>query len=259
MTQPKRDQIADALRQAISDGTYGQGDRLPNLDEIQATYGVSRGTAMDALDQLEAAGLIERRPGRSGGNFVRVHRVVDVFTWRDDQPRGTGSEKDLFFRTVLEQGYEPSQDFSAQEAPMPAEFAALLHVPTGDPASLRRCLRYVDGVPHSIQDSWYPAWLCDRVPELRSAENIPQGTTKLLEDEGFIQGAAIVFTTGRPPAADEAALLGIPLVGNAILRTVLVGYTDDGPLRISTAVLAADKTRLVAAHGDLDLIARFWP
>ncbi|GAB4060147.1 hypothetical protein GCM10028775_74500 [Catellatospora paridis] len=131
--------------------------------------------------------------------------------------------------------------------PMPADFAALLHVETGSTAAVRRCLRFVDGVPHSIQDS----------PELFSPHNIAQGTTELLRERGYHQVAALTTTSARMPTPIEAALLQIPVAaGTPVLHNVLTGYTADRPLRISAAAFAADKVRLVSAHGDIETITR---
>lgn len=258
MTLPKRDAIAEDLRRRIADGEWGPGDRLPTLDALQAAFSVSRGTAMEAVNQLEAIGVVERRLGRGGGNFVRHQLVLDIYAWRDDQPMSTTSEADLFFRTVREQHREPSQDFSVRAELMPEDYCALLNIEPGDPAIVRRCVRKVDGVPHSIQDSWYPSWLCERVPMLRQPEDIAVGTTRLLADAGFLQVAARAYAIAVMPTADQSAILRIPPAGLPVLHSVLTGYTTDGPLRISAAVFGPG-TRLVSEHGDVSVIDRYRP
>jgi GntR family transcriptional regulator len=258
MADPIYQRIAAELRQRIDSGELPPGAKLPTETELQAHYGVSRVPVREATDLLEHAGLIERRPGRSGGVFVRRRVLLEAYAWRDDQPMSTVSEADLFFRTVREQGFAPSQDFSVRIEGMPAEYAAILHVDTGSPAVVRRCIRYVDGVAHSIQDSWYPEWLCEAVPQLRSPENILEGTTRLLAAAGYLQVAALTATTARMPSLEEAQLLGIAQAGGTpVLHTVLTGYTKDGPLRISVAAFAADKVRLLSAHGDISIIERY--
>jgi GntR family transcriptional regulator len=53
-------------------------------------------------------------------------------------------------------------------------------------------------------------------------------------------------------------LLGIAQAGGTpVLHTALTGYTKDGPLRISIASFAADKVRLLSAHGDISIIERY--
>jgi GntR family transcriptional regulator len=257
VTLPKRDAIAAELRGEIADGTYPPGSRLPTEAQLIDTYGVARGTVRDALQQLEDAGLVERRVGTQGGTFVRRTLALDIYAWRDDQPMSRHSEADLFFRTAREQGHEPSQEFSVSARPMPPRFAELLAVEAGSTAMVRRCVRSVDGLRHSIQDSWYPDWLCERVPELRHPGNIEQGTTRLLADAGYLQVAALGYTIARQPNADEQKILGLsPL--QPLLRNVLVGYTKAGPLRISAATFTVG-TRLVSAHGDMSVIERHRP
>lgn len=255
MTTPRRDVIADELRQAIATGAYSPGDKLPTEAELTLELGVARETVRDALRLLVEEGLVERKVGPTGGTFVRRQLSIDVFAWRDDQPAHTGAEADLFFRTVREQGRTPRQDFEVRDDAMPAELAALLHVEPGSAAVVRRCVRYVDELPHSIQDSWYPDWLCERVPLLRSRENIVQGTTRLLADEGFVQRAAEGRSATIHLSAADAAILRVSPARD-ILRHVLTGYTEDGPLRISAASFAPG-TRLVSRHGDVSIIERF--
>lgn len=251
---PKRDIIAGQLRQRIEDGTYQPGDRLPTEAELMLEHSAARGTIRDALGLLEEEGLVERRVGVAGGTFVRQRLAIDIYAWRDDQPMSTNSESDLFFRTVREQGRTPSQDFSTRNDLMPPAYAELLHVEPGEPATVRRCVRYIDGIPHSIQDSWYPMWLCRKVPLLRSEENIVQGTTRLLADEGYLQRAAYGYSIAMRLSPEDASVLRTTS-GQPVLASVLVGYTVDGPLRISAAVFAPG-TRLVSAHGDVTLIER---
>ena len=57
-------QIADHLRQAIADGRLEPADRLPPEPDLAAALGVARGTVRHALEQLVAAGLVDRGRGR---------------------------------------------------------------------------------------------------------------------------------------------------------------------------------------------------
>ncbi len=61
-------QVAALLRQRIDAREWGPGDRLPNLDAIQAEFDVARVTARQAVGLLEAEGLVWRKQGR--GTFV---------------------------------------------------------------------------------------------------------------------------------------------------------------------------------------------
>lgn len=62
-------EVAQQLLQAIKDGVFPVGSRLPSEAELAQRVGVSRPTVREALSALAAAGLIEGRPGL--GHFVR--------------------------------------------------------------------------------------------------------------------------------------------------------------------------------------------
>jgi GntR family transcriptional regulator len=62
-------QVADVYRRAISDGSLKPGDKLPGYDAVAAEYGVARGTARRAFEQLQTENLIVIRHGQ--GSFVR--------------------------------------------------------------------------------------------------------------------------------------------------------------------------------------------
>lgn len=76
---PSHARIAAWLLGRITAGHVSPGDRLPPEGELAESLGVSRMTLRQALGSLEGRGWIERRRGRSGGNFVREPRVeVDL-------------------------------------------------------------------------------------------------------------------------------------------------------------------------------------
>ncbi|WP_082582308.1 GntR family transcriptional regulator [Aeromicrobium sp. Root236] len=76
---PSHARIASWLLGRIGSGKVRADDKLPPEEELAAGLGVSRMTLRQALGSLEARGYIERRRGRSGGNFVREPRIeVDL-------------------------------------------------------------------------------------------------------------------------------------------------------------------------------------
>jgi DNA-binding GntR family transcriptional regulator len=62
-------QIADILEEQIQDGTYGPGARLPSETELEATYGVARGTIQKAMRALREEGYAVTTHGK--GSFVK--------------------------------------------------------------------------------------------------------------------------------------------------------------------------------------------
>jgi DNA-binding GntR family transcriptional regulator len=71
--------IAAALRDRIRDGQFMPGDKLSSEAHVTAEFGVARGTAREALKQLEADGLVDTLPG--------VGRVVRSTEQADTTPR----------------------------------------------------------------------------------------------------------------------------------------------------------------------------
>ena len=65
------DVLAEQLRQQILEGKLPEGAALPVERVLASSVGLARGTVRDALLVLEIEGLVETRPGRAGGSFVR--------------------------------------------------------------------------------------------------------------------------------------------------------------------------------------------
>lgn len=71
---PVHARICHWLEGLIVSGEVASGDKLPSEVEIATSLGVSRMTLRQALSSLESKGLIDRRRGRFGGNFVSSPR-----------------------------------------------------------------------------------------------------------------------------------------------------------------------------------------
>ncbi|WP_199859917.1 FadR/GntR family transcriptional regulator [Thermobifida halotolerans] len=78
--------LAD-LREAIEEGTYPVGEKLPAESALAQKYGVSRSVVREALRTLQAIGMTVSRTGR--GTFVQSDRAVDNPTF------GSYSARDL--------------------------------------------------------------------------------------------------------------------------------------------------------------------
>src|SRR5260370_5775765 len=71
---PAHMRIGTWLEQLIASGRLAPGDKLQSEVEIANALRVSRMTLRQALSAIEAKGLIDRRRGRFGGNFVAAPR-----------------------------------------------------------------------------------------------------------------------------------------------------------------------------------------
>jgi GntR family transcriptional regulator, transcriptional repressor for pyruvate dehydrogenase complex len=64
------DDVSTQLRDAILAGEIAEGTRLPNERELAERFKVGRPTVREALRSLEALGIVDIRPGRSGGAYA---------------------------------------------------------------------------------------------------------------------------------------------------------------------------------------------
>jgi GntR family transcriptional regulator, transcriptional repressor for pyruvate dehydrogenase complex len=64
--------ITDQIREELRAGRLRPGQRLPAERELAKVLGVGRNTVREAMSMLEVSGLIERRPGTTGGAFIRA-------------------------------------------------------------------------------------------------------------------------------------------------------------------------------------------
>ena len=62
---PLHEQVAAAIRRAISDGEAGPGDRIPQARDLATVLGVNRNTVLRALRLLRDEGLLEMGRGRA--------------------------------------------------------------------------------------------------------------------------------------------------------------------------------------------------
>jgi DNA-binding FadR family transcriptional regulator len=63
-------QIAEKIRDSITDGKLKANDQLPTEEELAKQFQVSRPTIREALKRLAAQSLIRSRRGPAGGTFV---------------------------------------------------------------------------------------------------------------------------------------------------------------------------------------------
>jgi GntR family transcriptional repressor for pyruvate dehydrogenase complex len=71
--------LAETLRAEILEARYPPGTRLYNLRELQERSGYSLSVVREALQLLQASGLVTVRQGAKGGVFIR-HADYDVLT-----------------------------------------------------------------------------------------------------------------------------------------------------------------------------------
>lgn len=86
-----RDNIGSSIRQAIMDGYFPPGSRLPTEQQLAMQMGVGRSSVREAVEHLVAIGLVERRRGLGvfvSGAQARTEGIVAALvpTLMLDQP-----------------------------------------------------------------------------------------------------------------------------------------------------------------------------
>lgn len=94
--------IARRLNQAILDGQFRVGERLPGERTLAERFGVSRNTVREAISELCARGLLVRRQG-DGTYLNDAEQRLGVQIWADMASRHPDLQRHLLeFRQMLE-------------------------------------------------------------------------------------------------------------------------------------------------------------
>lgn len=246
--KPLYQQIADALRTEIAAGTYPPGGQLPSERELGDTFGAARNTVRLGLGLLVSEGLIFGERGR--GYFVRDKVPFTYYPVRSEnlllpEPQEVG---DSFNTDVREAGRAPESEFMLKIEPASPYVAKELGLDEGTSTVLRSVLRFVDGAPWSIQNTWYPMSLAAGT-RLIDPTDIPEGTTRYLATLGYVQiGYWDEWTTRMPSPAESRKLELGP--GTPLLICRRTGYTTEQPLRVTETIFAGDRNRIVYELGD---------
>ncbi|MDX3237075.1 GntR family transcriptional regulator [Streptomyces sp. ME03-5709C] len=245
--QPKYQQVADALRREIDNGTYGPGSRLPSEAELAIRFDASRNTVRSGLSVLVGQGLITSSQGL--GYEVRKHEVFELNASRFEN-LNFPQNGDAYSTDVTNAGRRPHQTFRVEMTTASKSVASRLKVDAGTRAVLRFCHRFVDDVPWSTQATYYPDWLVQAAPRLAEPGDIDEGTTRYLAGLGVEQiGYADEIAT-RMPTPEEARLLEIG-PGIPVLLWTRTGYTADRPARCTITTFRGDLNRMNYEVGDL--------
>lgn len=204
-------QIAESLKQSITDGTLKPGDRLENELDLADQLGVSRPTVRQAVQRLVDQGLVTRRRGL--GTVVvapRILRSVALTSLYDDL-RASGRRPET---TVLSVAQSEADD----------EIAAILSLSAGAPVLSVERLRYADGAPLALMRNYVPAGL---LPE-RPGELLEKtGLYDVFRDHGIHLQSGEQVIGARKATVQEARLLQAPR-GATVLTMDRTTYGQDG-------------------------------
>lgn len=219
--------VSTAVKEWLERGELQPGDFLPTEPELERRFGVSRITVRRAMQDLEAAGLIERRRGR--GTAVRPRRAAQAL-----------NSVTSFGETIRGRGWLlTSVDVSLRPVPATAAVAQDLQLAEGAEVLRLHRLRLADGRPISHQINY----LLPAIVAGLGAEDLtgPVSLYEVLEDRfGVTIGRADETIGAHAATRTEAELLAVA-PGTAVLTSRRVSYLEDGrPFETSFATIRAD-------------------
>lgn len=251
--RPMYQQIAEDLRAQIESGALEQGAQLPTELELRDRYASSRNTIRDAIKRLTSQGLVETRPGQ--GTFV-TQRADPFVTVLSGDPRKSGSlEGSITYLSEVNKSHrKPRIAPPKVEVQTPSvEVGRRLRVPASTHVVSRHESRYIDGIPWSLQTSFYPMdFITKGATRLLMAEDIPEGAVSYLaETIGIQQIGYRDWITARVPDTNEQSFFGLSHDATVfeIFRT---GFDQTGtPLRVTVTVWPSDRNQFIVNVGDV--------
>lgn len=235
-------QIADELRARINDGTIPRGGKLPTEAELSAKHEVNRATVRHALDLLVNEGLIYS--SRPHGYFVRDREPMFYRPQGEFRPHPISPEMDRFMTEHAQDGREPSQTIEVAIVDPPEEVAGRLELKPGEGVVVRRRVRYLDGEPYNINDSYFPLSLVQDT-EIMQPGDIARGANQVLAEHGYEQVRAFDEFYIRMPTPEEARRLDLG-PGTPVARHICTGTTaEDMPVRVVLNILPGDRHVIV--------------
>ncbi|MGV8845747.1 GntR family transcriptional regulator [Tessaracoccus sp.] len=138
-------QLYEALRSQLGTAEFPSGSKLATERTIAESFGISRQTVRQAFSRLEREGLIFRRQG--DGTYVSEPRVITGLKFL----RGFTREIEARGLRVL------SVVLDLRLARPPHAVSDSLGIPSDESAVMLRRVRYLDGVPATLETVWMPA------------------------------------------------------------------------------------------------------
>lgn len=248
MANPRYLQIAEQLRTEIESGHLSSGQQLPTETELMEEHDASRNTIRDAIKILQSRGLVNVRPGQ--GTFV-TQKIEPTATVLSGGAEITDtSELDVF--TLKVQDRNRTRLVTAPRVEIQRawnDLATQLGIAEGEPVISRYQQTSVDGIPWSVQTSFYPMEFVNRgALRLIEAVNIEEGTTAYLEDSiGVKQVGYRDVITVREADRNETAFFDLPDHGQVSVFEIRRTTFDQTPhpIRLTISVFPVDRNKLI--------------
>lgn len=229
-------QLETELKQAILDGKYGVGERIPTEQELCQSFGMSRITVRRAVQDLVEEGLLNKVQGR--GTFVAVPK--HVLGSSESLGRGFGGNgpgDHGTHRSILEKSAEHADK----------ELAGILGISAGDDIFYIRRLIIEEEYPMAIDNLFVAAAMFPDLPDL------------LLDDISFYRlidehyqyefGDESLTLDASTARGDEGQLLQCPTGSPLFILRKSMARADGKVLHYSKSIIRADR---VSYHFDVN-------
>jgi GntR family transcriptional regulator len=248
VAEPMYRQIADDLRRKIETGELERGGQIPTEIDLREQYDASRNTVRDAIKWLTTRGLVETRPGQ--GTFVveKINPFVTTLSASAKTGRG-GGEEGVYVDEVT--AFHRESEISEPRVEVQKAdgvIARNLRIPEGTQVVSRHQQRFIDGLPWSLQTSFYAMTLVTQgATRLLEATDIEGGTVAYLADMCNIEQAGYRDTIAmRAPDETEVRFFKLPADGRVpVFEIFRVGFDKKGNrFRLTVTVYPSDRNRL---------------
>lgn len=243
--QPPSRRIAEVLRQAIADGTYAEGDKLPSERVLASTHGSARNTAREAINILATEGLVDVRHG--SGAYVRKQvKMIRLGAERYSEKTRRETGLSPFRAEALKQGKTVRVEVPDISRTIPPAIVAerLAVDPHSESVVQRVNHYYADDVPVQIGITYIP-WSIAAGTVLASDAKTGTGSIYARFAELGHQITNVrEEISARMPRPDEAKILRTP-PGVPVLDVLHTGIDQDGkPFEATNFIMRSDLTGL---------------
>ena len=222
------DEVATWLTEAIENGRFKPGDKLPSVAQLAKELGVGRSSVREALRHQQALGLVDLQHGR--GTFITATKPIQL-----------GSYLSSFSESVRERGMQPGAVLLRREV-VAADNAVQenLRLGTGERVNLLQRLRLADGEPLAFEIS-YTSY--EMFPDLLDGSwSLHRSLYETLTEKyNVILAYAQQTVSATLIAAEQSHLLQVN-AGSPAIEVHTVAYTaDNTPIEYGLSVYRGDR------------------
>jgi GntR family transcriptional regulator len=206
-------QIRNIIQQEILSGEIETGEQIPSEDELAKSFGVSRMTVRQGLSELLSDGILYKQHGV--GTFVSQTHISANY-----------SKLTSFTLDAVEQGKKPGAKLLAVERQQAK--GSILQSLGLEGNSLVVCikrLRFADGLPVAIQESYVPEDICP--VDIESYDWSKQSLFELMESNGHVPMRATETISAVTASEENAKLLDLK-VGSPLIYIERVTFDSRG-------------------------------